>query len=120
MTTSSHAGEDVGKVYNGVKEFTEWVKVDQNLIVMRDFNVIFGETDFRDKVVKSFGLGDRNKMGDRLIDFCTRNKMIPVNAWFNHHRRRRYTLHERCWEISNANKLISYYTGADVDGDHNL
>jgi hypothetical protein len=82
--------------------------------------------------VAQYGLRIRNERGDTLIEFCSRNKFIVTNTYFNHHRRRRYI-----WKVpgdirrmqldyilvkvklKNQIKNCRSFLGADIGSDHN-
>src|ERR1051325_5203657 len=99
---------------------------------MGDMNAVVGEG--RDGMeVGKFGLGKRNDRGERVVEFCKRNKLMITNTWFEQEKRRRYT-----WKKpgDTGRYQIDYnmvkhryrksvksswsYPGADVDSDHNL
>ena len=54
------------------------------LVVMGDLNAKVGSN-------VRFGLGEGNRNGDHLVEFCEVNNLALTNALFNHHPRRRYT-----------------------------
>ena len=56
--------------------------------VMGDFNSKV-ESERAENVVRPFGIGKKNKRGDRLIEFCKEHKFTIMNTWFKHPR--------RCW-----------------------
>ena len=58
-------------------------------IVMGDFNSKVGSAR-AEILVGSFGMGEKNKRGDRLIEFCKELKFTIMNTWFKNHPR-------RCW-----------------------
>ena len=91
-----------------------------------------GEGD-EEKYIGKYGLGKRNERGQKLVDFCRRQKLIVTNTWFQQGKRRRYTwkapgdraryqldyimVRER---YRNSVKNSRALPGADVDSDHNL
>jgi len=78
----------IQEVYSGKEELCELAKGEDNLIIMDDWNAIIGE------VYKSryeYGLGTRNEIGDRLVDFCKEHYITITNTFQNIHRRKRYT-----------------------------
>src|SRR3990170_4212832 len=83
--------------------------------------------------VGKFGLGKRNDRGERVVEFCKRNKLMITNTWFEQEKRRRYTWKKPGdtgrYQIDyimvkqryrNSLKSSWSYPGADVDSDHNL
>ena len=132
MPTSDHQDEEVEVMYDVIGEIIDAHVRRGNLIVMGDWNSVIGEG--RDgNEVGNFGLGRRNDRGNKLVDFCRRQKLVVTNTWFQNHRRRRYTWktpgdRER-YQIDfilirqryrNAVKNSKVYPGADADSDHNL
>ena len=66
------AGRDKEKeeeTYGILEELIDEEKGNCNLIVMGDWNAIVGEGK-EGKVIGKFGLGVRNEIGQRPIDFC--------------------------------------------------
>ncbi|KAG1680289.1 Craniofacial development protein 2 [Nymphon striatum] len=60
------------------------------LYIMGDWNAKVGST--RDPgITGSWGLGDRNERGQRLVDFCKENSLIIANTMFKQPKRRLYT-----------------------------
>ena len=57
------------------------------VIIMGDWNAKIG-----DKAVEGIsgthGLGDRNKAGERIMEFCVANQPIVTNTWYKQSRRR--------------------------------
>src|ERR1044072_5406888 len=99
---------------------------------MGDMNAVVGKG--RDGMeVGKFGLGKRNDRGERVVEFCKRNKLMITNTWFEQEKRRRYTWQKPGdtgrYQIDyimvkhryrNSVKSSWSYPGADVDSDHNL
>jgi len=99
---------------------------------MGDWNAVVGKESLG-HIIGSYGLGNRNERGDRLIDFCPKHELLITNTYFKHHPRRRYT-----WKMPgdvgryqidyilvkkrfrNQVKESRSYPGADIDSDHNL
>ena len=51
---------------------------------MGDWNAVVGE-EGDGKEVGMYGLGQRNDRGDKLVEFCKRNKLqtlIVTNTWY--------------------------------------
>ena len=83
--------------------------------------------------VGRFGLGERNRNGDHLVDFCEVSNIALTNTFFNHHKRRRYTWTSPCGTYRNQidytavqKKWMSSVVdavskpGADCDTDHQM
>ena len=99
---------------------------------MGDFNTKVGKGSYKD-IVGSYGLGERNERGDKLIEWCTENNQIIMNTWFQHHRRRFWTWKSSgenvknqidyitiCKRHRNAVRQVRCYPGADCGSDHSL
>ena len=87
----------------------------------------------RDRRVWPGKLGTRNERGEKLVEFCKRNKFVVTNTRFKKQKRRRYTwtrpgdtgrfqldyilVRDR---YRNSVKDSCSYPGADADSDHNL
>ena len=61
-----------------------------NLILMRDWNAVVEEGK-EGSIVGKYGLGKRNESGDRLVEFCAKDKLVIARTLFKNHKRRIYT-----------------------------
>ena len=132
MPTTDHDDEEVEKMYEQLEGVLDKMKGKENVVIMGDWNAVVGE-DGEGREVGMFGLGKRNERGEKLTDFCRRNKFVVTNTLFQHHRRRRYTWKKPGdtgrYQIDyilvrqryrNSVKNSRSYPGADADTDHNL
>ncbi|XP_068081777.1 craniofacial development protein 2-like [Anabrus simplex] len=132
VPTSSADDEEIQRMYEEIEELMQYVKGDENLIVMGDWNAVVGQGRKRN-TVGEFGLGQRNERGCRLVVFCTGHNLVHANTWFKHHKRRLYTwtrpgdtvryqidfimIRQR---FRNQELDCKTLPGADMDSDHNL
>ncbi len=132
MPTSSHAEEEVDRMYVMIEQVMDRVKGTDYLVIMGDWNAVVGEGQ-EQRALGKYGLGTRNERGDKLIEFCKRQDLMVANTWFQQEKRRRYT-----WKAPgdtaryqidyilvktryrNSVKNAKTYPGADADTDHNL
>jgi exonuclease III len=132
MPTSEHLDEEVELLYEQLEEILAKQKGSDNIVMMGDWNAVVGEGR-EGMEVGEFGLGNRNDRGEKLVEFCQRNKLVVTNTWFQQEKRRRYT-----WKkpgdtgrfqidyllvkqrFRNSVKSSWSYPGADADSDHNL
>ena len=132
MPTSSADDEEVEKIYEEIEDVLQYVKGDENLIVMGDWNAVVGKGR-EGKAVGEHGLGERKERGSRLVEFCTEHNLVLTNTWFKNHERRLYTWMRPGdtgrYQIDYImvrqrfrNQVLDCKTfpGADVDSDHNL
>ncbi|GFN75667.1 craniofacial development protein 2-like protein [Plakobranchus ocellatus] len=123
-------GEDVevGKFYEEIEKAKGYLKSQDIIIVMGDFNAKVG--DERIKVVGPSGIGTVNERGSRLIEWCQINAFTMTNTWYQNHSRRQWT-----WKspgdrsrnkidyiliqkrFRNAVKTSKSLPGADCDSD---
>ena len=132
MATTDHEELEVDLWYERLEEMLGGQKGTDNVVIMGDWNAVVRER--RDeKEVGSYGLGKRNERGEKLVEFCKKNKLMITNTWFEQEKRRRYT-----WKkpgdtgrfqidyilvkqrFRNSVKSSWSYPGADMDSDHNL
>ena len=128
--TNDHPDDEIEKFYDDIQKAIKYVKSDEVLVVMGDWNAKVGE-GITPGITGQYGLGDRNDRGDRLIQFCQENQLIVTNTTFKQPPRRLYT-----WKspgdvarnqidyilirnrFRNAVKDTRTYPGADVHSDH--
>ena len=60
------------------------------LYIIGDWNPKVGSQEIPG-VTGKFGLGIRNEVGQRLIEFCQENTLVIANTLFQQHKRRLYT-----------------------------
>ncbi|XP_049771885.1 uncharacterized protein LOC126151220 [Schistocerca cancellata] len=115
MPTSSANDEQIGEMYDEIKEIIQVVKGDENLIVMGDWNsrVRKGREG---NIVGEYGLRERNERESRL------NHRRRLYTWKNPGNTRRYQIDYIMVRQRFRNQVLNCKTfpGADVDSDHNL
>ncbi|XP_008486054.1 craniofacial development protein 2-like, partial [Diaphorina citri] len=132
MPTTQHGDSAIEEMYDEIQKLLDETKGGDNIILMGDWNAAVGEGE-EAPFVGPYGLGNRNERGNRLIEFCAKNKLIITNTWFKHHKRRRYT-----WKspgdiirtqidyiivkqrFRNQIKDCRSYASPDIDSDHNM
>lgn len=132
MPTSDCDDEEIEEMYDKLDELLDKQKGTDNVIILGDWNAVVGEGRV-EKEVGSFGLGNRNERGEKLIEFCKRRKLMVTNTWFEQPSRRRYT-----WKkpgdtgrfqidyilvkqrYRNGVKCANSMPGADCNSDHNM
>ncbi|KAL0852131.1 hypothetical protein ABMA28_000368 [Loxostege sticticalis] len=109
--TSTESDEAIEKFYSELE--STWAKVPSRelLIILGELNSKIGEYAHQlSKCAGRFGLGKRNKRGERLLLFrFSENDLLIANSLFEHHPR-------RLSSITNAHTL----PGADCGSDHQL
>ncbi|KAL1446687.1 hypothetical protein WDU94_006588 [Cyamophila willieti] len=132
MPTALHEDRYVEEIYDEIQTLLDQTNGDENVILMGDFNARVGRGEDL-PYVGQYGLGERNERGDRLVEFCAKNKFVITNTWFKHHNRRIYTykspgdryrtqidyiiVRER---YRNQIKDSRSYAGPDIASDHNM
>eukprot|EP00794_Sanderia_malayensis_P015552 gene15552-17137_t len=129
--TSDYSDEDIDIFYESIQKAIKHAKSDDIMFVMGDMNAKVGSKRYG-SIVGSYGLGEINPRGERLIEFCDRNNLAIMNTWFQQPRRRLYTwsspdgvtrnqidyimVRQR---FRNCVQQVKTYPGADVGSDHN-
>ena len=76
--------------YEDLKGLLELTPQKDVLFVIEDWNAKVGSQE-TPGVTGKFGLGIRNEVGQRLIEFCQENALIIANTLLQQHKRRLYT-----------------------------
>jgi hypothetical protein len=91
MPASDYEDEEVEELYDRNEDkLEEDGKRDTNTVIMGDWNSTVGDKS-DSNICSRYGLGNINKRGQMLIDFCGRAGFIITNTWFKKPRRRLYT-----------------------------
>jgi len=90
--TSNAKEAEVEQFYEDLQDLLELTPPNPNgvLFIIRDWNAKV-ESQETPGVTGKFGLGVRNKAGQRLIEFCQENALVIANTLFQQHKRRLYT-----------------------------
>ena len=131
---STHEEEDVEEIYDNLEEEMRKANAVDINIVIGDFNSKIGKDNIGYKdVMGKFGLGDRNEMGERMLEFCQRNQLSITNTYYYHRVQHRHTwthpdgIHKNCidyilidkrWKTSVRGTKVT--RGADVNTSHQL
>jgi hypothetical protein len=103
MPTSDYEDEQVEELYDRIEDILdEDGKGDTNTIIMGDWNSVVGDKS-NDNICGPYGLGNRNKRGLILIDFCERMCLVITDTWFKKPKRRLYM-----WKASAINIDVSW------------
>ena len=87
---SSMKKAEVEQFYEDLQDLLELTPKKDVLFMVGDWNVKIGSQE-TPGVTGKFGLGVRNKAGQRLIDFCQENALVIANTLFQKHKRILYT-----------------------------
>ena len=85
--------------YEDLQDLLELTSKKDVLFIIGDWNAKVGSQG-TPGVTGKFGLGIRNKAGQRLIAFCQENTLVITNTLFQQHKRRLYTWtspDDQCW-----------------------
>ena len=89
--TAADSDEEIEKAYEEVgNTINETKKLYDKVLVMADFNAKIGKGK-QGEVVGPHGLDKRKDRGERLTEFCIRNKLIVCNPWFEQRENSKHT-----------------------------
>ena len=71
----NYDGEEIEKFYQEIRNGIKYAKSDEVICTMGDLNAKVGDDRYQN-IVGMHGLDQRNKWGQRLIQFCQDNKLI--------------------------------------------
>ena len=90
-TPTSNAEEaEVEWFHEDLQDLLKLTPIKDVLFIIGDWNAKVGSKEIP-RVIGQFGLGIRNEVGQRLIEFCQENALITANTLFQQHKRRLYT-----------------------------
>ena len=88
--TTDAKENEIEQFYVDLQQLTDIVPRKDAIVIMGDWNAKVGSTT-TSGITGKFGLGVRNKAGDRLVEFCQNNSMFIANTFFQQPKRRLYT-----------------------------
>ena len=88
--TSNAEKAEVEQCYEDLQDLLEVTPKRDVLFIIGDWNAKVGSQE-TPGVTGKFGLGMRNKAGQRLIEFCQKNALVIANTFFQQHKRGLYT-----------------------------
>ena len=88
--TSNAEEAEVERFYEDLQDLLELTPKKDVLFIIGDWNAKVGSQE-TPGVTGKFGLGIRNEVGQRLIEFCQENALVIANTLFQQHKRRLYT-----------------------------
>ena len=96
--------EEKDEFFRQLQEVKDAVPYAENMIIMGDMNGHIGvDRTGIENVLGAFSIGDRNREGENLIDFCVENQMYIMNTFYNHRESKKWT---RC----RFNSTVGAYT----------
>ena len=133
--TSASTEEDLESFYSTLQKEIDSKESKDILIISGDFNAKVGrkKNSEEDGIIGNFGLGERNKRGDTVVDFAIADQLAIKNTMYQKHPRRLYTwtspdtktrnqidyiLIEKRWASTIQNVITKL--NADCDTDHEL
>ena len=81
---------EIERFYEDLHDSGELTPQKDVLFILEDWNAKVGSQE-TPGVTGKFGLGMRNEIGQRLIEFCQENALVIANTLFQQHKRRLYT-----------------------------
>ena len=89
LMSNAEEGE-VERFYGDLQNVLELTPKKHVLFTIGDWNAKVGRQEIP-MVTGKFGLGIRNKAGQKLIEVCQENALVIANTLFHQHKRRLYT-----------------------------
>ena len=88
--TSNAEEAEVERLYEDLQNLLKLTPKKDVLFIIGDWNAKVGSQE-TPGVTGKFGLGIRNEVGKRLIEFCQENALVIANTLLQQHKRRLYT-----------------------------
>ena len=84
--------QEKDEFYDQLQMVYDRIPLEYKVIIIGDLNGHVG-VDRRgiEGVIGSFGIGDKNEEGERIIDFCVRNELAITNTFFKHQESHKWT-----------------------------
>lgn len=84
--------EEKEEFYRKLQEIKNRAPYAERIVIMGDLNGHVGvQRRGVENVIGAFSVGERNRAGDRVIDFCLQNGLAVMNTWYNHRESHKWT-----------------------------
>ena len=105
--TSNVEEAELERFYEDLQDLLELTTKKDVLFIIGDWNAKGGSQE-TPGVTGKFGFGVQNEAGQRLIEFCQENTLVPANTLFQQHKRRLYTWTSQDGQHQNQIDYILY------------
>lgn len=99
--------EESNEFYENLQNVTQSVNNHDYKIIAGDLNAKVGDRRIG-KTVGTFGTGEKNENGKKLIDYCIYNQLRILNTFFRHKE-----LHKITWQARGSHSTIDYIISSD-------
>lgn len=82
--------QEIGSLYIQLKQTLQSLKKEGITMILGHFNAKVGQGNVAN-IVGEYGLGTRNERGNKLVQFCLKEKFTITNKWFKLPPKRLYT-----------------------------
>ncbi|GFS12561.1 craniofacial development protein 2-like [Elysia marginata] len=91
--TTQASEEERELFYDCLQQTLDSVQKQDEILFMGDFNAAVSRrmSEKECNTIGEYGIGTRNKAGEKLVEFCLENNHFVANTMFQNHRRRLYT-----------------------------
>ena len=104
--TSNSEEAEVEQFYEDLQDLLELTPKKDVLFIIGDWNAKVGSQEIPG-VTGIFGLGEQNKAGQKLTEFCQVNTLVIANTLFQQHKRRLYQM------VNTKIRLITFFAAGD-------
>ena len=102
--------EEKEEFYERLQEVKESVPFRENLIILGDMNAHVGSERLGlESIIGAFSIGQRNREGERLLNFCHLNNLSVMNTFYKHKENHKWTWYR--WNSA----LSSYVDKSMID-----
>ncbi|XP_063590543.1 craniofacial development protein 2-like [Penaeus indicus] len=90
-TNCTATDDEINEFYESLQEALDSIPRRDIQLILGDFYVKVGKQTYTSETIGTFGLGEQNERGEKLLDFCKANNLSISNTFHKHHPRHLYT-----------------------------
>ena len=84
--------EEKEEFFRQLQEVKDSVPYTENILIIGDMNGHIGQDRTGiESILGAFSIGNRNREGENIIDFCIQNRMSIMNSFYNHRDSHKWT-----------------------------